>query len=214
MTQDLIVLGAGGSAGAIAELVDSLNGVEARWRLRGFLDDAPEKEGSSLFGAPIIGRIDDAASIADAAFVIGIASYHKPFGRAEMADRLGLPLERFATLVHPLASVSPSARVGAGVLVFSYAVVGDGAIVGDHVYLSSFCFVGHDAVVGSAATMAPRSSLLGGSRLGVSAYAGSHSALKEGLSVGEGAVLGMGAIVIHDVAPGVVVAGNPARVIE
>lgn len=209
--QDIVVLGAGGSAGAIAELIDSLNDIKPQWRLRGFLDDDPAKGGTTLFGAPVLGRIDDVASIDDTAFVIGVASYQRPFDRAEMAARMGLRPERFATLIHPLASVSPNASIGAGVLIFPYAVVCDGATVGDHSYISSFCFVGHDAVVGSAATMAPRSSLLGGSRLGCSAYAGSHSALKEGLSVGEGAVLGMGAIVIHDVAPGAIVAGNPAR---
>lgn len=209
--RDIVVLGAGGSAGAIAEMIDSLNAVEPQWRLRGFLDDDPEKAGTTLFGVPVLGRIDDATSIGDAAFIIGVASYHRPYGRAEMAARLGLSYQRFATLIHPLATVSLNARVGAGVLVFPYAVVSDGATVGDHAYLSSFCFVGHDTVVGYAATMAPRSSLHGRSRLGSSAYAGSHSALKEGLSVGEGAVLGMGAIVIHDVPPGAVVAGNPAR---
>jgi len=37
--RDIVVLGAGGSAGAIAELIDSLNAVERQWRLCGFLDD-------------------------------------------------------------------------------------------------------------------------------------------------------------------------------
>jgi sugar O-acyltransferase (sialic acid O-acetyltransferase NeuD family) len=212
--RDIVVLGAGGSAGAIAELIDSLNAVELQWRLRGFLDDDPKKAGTTLFGAPVLGRVDDAALISDAAFVVGVASYHRPYGRAEMAARPGLSHEQFATLIHPQATVSINARVGAGVLVFPYAVVSDGATVEDFAYLSPFCFVGHDAIVGYGAIMAPRSSLHGRSRLGASAYAGSHSALKEGLSVGEGAVLGMGAIVIHDVAPGAVVAGNPARVIE
>ena len=211
--RDIVVLGAGGSAGAIADLIDSLNAVELQWRLCGFLDDDLAKAGTTLFGAPVRNRMHDIASVREALFVVGVASYRRPRGRAELAARPGLPPERFATLVHPLASVSPNAKVGAGVLVFSYAVVCDGAIVGDHAYLSSFSFVGHDAVVGAAATMAPRSSLLGGSRLGASAYAGSHSVLKEGLSVGEGAVLGMGAVVTHDVPPGVVVAGNPARAI-
>lgn len=211
MTQDLVVLGAGGSAGAIVDMIDALNGVSARWRLRGFLDDSPTKQGTTLFGAPVLGMVDTAVSMDDATFVIGIANYRRPFGRADMAARLGLSRQRYATLIHPLACVSLRANVGAGVLIFPYAIVCDSATVGDHAYLSSFCFVGHHAEVGAAATMAPRSSLHGGSRLGSSAYAGSHSALKEGLTVGEGAVLGMGAVVMHDVAPRAMVTGNPAR---
>ena len=211
MKQDIVILGAGGSAGAIVDVINAINGVSRKWRLRGFLDDTPEKQGTTLFGAPLLGLIESAASMDDVIFVIGVASHRTPFGRADIATRLGFSAQRFATLIHPLACVSPTATVGSGVLMFPFVVVSDNATVGNHAYLSSFCFVGHHATVGAAATMAPRASLHGGSHLGASAYAGSHSALREGMTVGEGAVVGMGSIVLHDVPARTTVTGNPAR---
>jgi sugar O-acyltransferase (sialic acid O-acetyltransferase NeuD family) len=207
---DLIVLGAGGSAGAIVELVEALNAGGEKFRLRGFLDDDPTRHGSRRFGIEVLGGMEKAASL-DAHFIVGVASHHRPYSRVTIAGRSGVEKERFVTLVHPLASISPRAAIGAGVLIFAFCAVSDGSRVEDHAYLSSFSFVGHDATVGRGATMAPRASLHGGSRLGPCAYAGSHSAVREGVSVGEGAVVGMGSIVMREVAPRITVIGNPAR---
>jgi sugar O-acyltransferase (sialic acid O-acetyltransferase NeuD family) len=211
MTDDLVIVGAGRSAGAIVWMVNELNHASPRWRLRGFLDDDLARKGTEVFGFPVLGPTAAAAELGDARFVIGVAHYRRPFARAEIVARLNLPRERFATLVHPSASVAPQAHVGVGVLAFHYVLISDGASVGDHAYLSAYCLVAHDAVVGDGATMAARSSLLGGSRLGPSAYAGGHCVIRDGITVGEGAVVGLGGVVVWDVAPRATVIGNPAR---
>ena len=53
--------------------------------------------------------------------------------------------------------------------------------------------------------------MLGGSRLGVSAYAATHCVVRDGVTIGEGALVGMGAVVLADVPPRVTGIGNPAR---
>ena len=209
--KDLVVLGAGGSAGSIVELIGAINSVSLNWRLLGFLDDDPALAGTTLHGMQVLGPIDHAISMASSAFVIGVANYKRPSQRRDIAIRLNLPPERFATLIHPLASISNDSAIGRGVLIFPFAVVSDGASIGDHAFISQFCFVEHDSSLGDGTVMAPRSSLSGRSRLGADAFAGAHSVLRERISVGEGAVVGMGAVVVSDVGPGETVVGNPAR---
>jgi len=46
------------------------------------------------------------------------------------------------------------------------------------------------------------------------AWIGARSLILKGVTIGEGAVVGMGSVVTHDVPPRCVVAGNPARVIR
>ena len=46
------------------------------------------------------------------------------------------------------------------------------------------------------------------------AWIGARAIILKGVTVGEGAVVGMGSVVTHDVPPRCVVAGNPARVIR
>ncbi len=45
------------------------------------------------------------------------------------------------------------------------------------------------------------------------AWVGAGSRVRPGITIGEGAIVGMGSVVTHDVAPYTVVAGVPARVI-
>lgn len=211
MIEDLIVIGAGGGAGDIVWMVEDLNRVGPRWRLRGFLDDDPAKEGTYVCGLPVLGPVDAAADHCEARVVVGIAHYRRPLVRAQVVARLNLPRERFATLIHPSAAVSPHARVGAGSLVFTGALVNHAAGVGEHVFVGPSCIVSHDAVVEDAATMALGAALCGGARLGAGAYAGARSVVKDGVTVGGGAVVGIGSVVIRDVPAHAVVIGNPAR---
>ncbi len=43
---------------------------------------------------------------------------------------------------------------------------------------------------------------------------GANSTILPGVTIGEGALVGAGSVVVHDVPPGAVVAGNPAVVIK
>ena len=50
--------------------------------------------------------------------------------------------------------------------------------------------------------------------VGDDVWIGAHAAILAGVTIGNGAVVGAGAVVTHDVAPYTVVAGIPARVIK
>jgi len=43
---------------------------------------------------------------------------------------------------------------------------------------------------------------------------GSNATILCGITIGEGAIVGAGSVVTHDVPPGVIVAGNPARILK
>jgi sugar O-acyltransferase (sialic acid O-acetyltransferase NeuD family) len=211
MIDDLVIIGAGGSAGDIAWTVEEINKSSERWRLRGFVDDDPAKRGGSVCGYPILGPVSAIGDFGGAFFLVAIAHYRRPLARKAVVERIGLPAERFATLVHPSASVSPQARIGSGTVILQQAGICHEASVGGHVFVGLNCVVSHNAVVEDFATMASGAILCGGARLCTGAYAGAGSVIRDGLSVGDGAVAGLGSVVLRDVPPGVVVIGNPAR---
>lgn len=211
MVEELVILGAGRTAGDIAWAVEEVNRAGGRWTLRGFLDDDPARHGGSVAGYPILGPLALAHELAEARFLVGMAHYRRPLARRDVVERLGLPLERYATVVHPSASVSPDVRVGAGTLVFQHAVVCHGATVGSHVFIGHQCVVSHDTVISDYATLASGAIVCGGARLETGAYVGARAVIVDGAVVGAGAVAGLGSAVFRDVAPGAVVVGNPAR---
>jgi acetyltransferase-like isoleucine patch superfamily enzyme len=53
-----------------------------------------------------------------------------------------------------------------------------------------------------------------GVRIGNNVWIGAHAMVMKGVTIGDDAVVAAGAIVTHDVPPGAVVAGNPARVVK
>lgn len=57
-------------------------------------------------------------------------------------------------------------------------------------------------------TQRPRSR---GIRVGEDVWIGANAGVTDGVTIGDGAVVAMGAVVTHDVAPGVIVGGVPAR---
>ena len=210
MIRRLIILGTGGSAYDVLDIVKALNAESPSWEVAGFLDDA-RPAGSEHLGFPILGGLREATRFEACWFVNVIGSDSSFRRRREIVGVTGVARERFATLVHPQSSVSPWAKLGQGVYV-SYGVsIGGGILVGDHVSFSPACVVGHDSVIEDFALVAPGAVISGFVHIGRGCYIGAGAMIRQRLRIEEGALVGMGAVVVRDVAAGVTVVGNPAK---
>jgi acetyltransferase-like isoleucine patch superfamily enzyme len=120
-------------------------------------------------------------------------------------------LSRIGTFVE----VQRGARIGARCKIQSHTFICDGVEIGDEV------FVGHGVMfINDKRPRATNDD--GGLQTGDDwelqrtvvergASLGSGSVILGGVRIGEGALVGAGAVVTHDVAPGAVVVGSPAR---
>jgi sugar O-acyltransferase (sialic acid O-acetyltransferase NeuD family) len=115
------------------------------------------------------------------------------------------------TLIASDAFVSPRATVGAGTVVQRACHIGRNSVIGACCKLNVGATVHHDCTVGDYATLAPGSRLLGTVAVGRGCYVGSGAIVLPRRTLGDGVVVGAGAVVTHDIAPGSVVAGVPAR---
>ncbi|WP_433181511.1 acetyltransferase [Actinoallomurus sp. CA-150999] len=199
--RDLVIVGAGGFARETAQFAGD--------RLLGFLDDDPAKQGTDIDGVPVLGGTKEVPPGAQVVVCVGSPRDHGV--RARLVDRLGLPPERYATLVHPTSWVSASSRVGPGSVLLAQVVLTASVRVGAHVAIMPHVTLTHDDVVADFVTIASGVRLAGGVHVGRGAYLGAGALVREGRTIGQGALVGMGAVVTRDVPAGEVWAGNPAR---
>lgn len=169
-----------------------------------------ERAGRTLAGRPVIwvDELADHAGEWDAVCAIG-----SPERRAYVDHVAGLGVE-FATVVHPDAVVSPSARLGAGCIVSPGVVVGAHTQVGEHVILNRGVLLGHHTQVGSCVTLSPAANIAGCVEIGDGAYVGMGATVIDRRTVGPGALVAAGAVVVRDVPGEARVQGVPARVVD
>jgi sugar O-acyltransferase (sialic acid O-acetyltransferase NeuD family) len=212
MTRPLIILGTGGNALDVLDILDAVNSQSPTWHLVGYLDD--HLAGQDFRGRPVLGTLAQATNYSDCVFISTIRN-EKTFRRIDsILSRTRLATEQFATLVHPAAGVSPRAQLGCDVYVnYGSSVAGDVSLC-DHVSLGPNSIVGHNSVVGPYSILGPGAIISGSVQIGTKCYVGAGARVRQCLNVGDRALVGMGAVVTRDVRPETIVVGNPARLLE
>ena len=198
----LLILGAGGHGRAVADLAAACGLTVA-----GFTEP-------SGAGRDVVGTDDDLPALAgrlslDGA-VVGVGATALGTRRAlfERLSPAGLPAP---PLLHPRATASPSAGLGAGTVVFAGSVVGAGVEIGANAVLYSGVVVEHDCRVGDHAWLSPGVVLSGAVTVEPGAFLGAGAVVVPGIRIGSEAVVAAGAVVVRDVPPGATVLGVPAR---
>jgi UDP-2-acetamido-3-amino-2,3-dideoxy-glucuronate N-acetyltransferase len=122
-----------------------------------------------------------------------------------------------ATKIGPFVEIQKNVTIGARCKVGSHSFICEGVEIG------SDCFIGHHVCFIN--DRHPRSVAPDGrmqtdedwqvvpTRVDSRASIGSGAVILCGITIGEGALVGAGAVVTHNVAPGEVVAGVPARLL-
>ena len=208
---DLVLIGAGGFARETAQAVHALNRSGAAWRLLGYLDDNPARHGQVIDGTVVLGGRDRIEYLPDASFVVCTGRPSNYVSRLKIVDDLGLPCERYATIVHPSAAVSPSSSVGPGSVLLAHVTLTAAVTVGAHVAIMPHVTLTHDDVIEEFVTIASGVCVGGGARVCRGAYLGAGALIGANRTVGNFSLVGMGAVVTHDVPASEVWAGVPAQ---
>jgi len=203
----MVVVGAGGHAKVVVELARD-NGFE----VVGCTDR--NAEGPDVVGAPVIG--DD--SMLEGLFASGIAFAAVGLGANRLRLKTGRRLQEIGfalpALVHPSATVSPSASLGHGVTVMAGAVINADTAVGDFAIINTLAGVDHDGVLGHGVHVGPGASLSGSVRMDDEAFVGVGATVLPGVHIGSAATLGGGSVAIRDIPAGATAAGAPARILN
>lgn len=209
MTRRVAIVGCGGFGREVHAILQAVHMAGDEIEFVGFFDDHPDElnlERVAALDARVAGTVADLARLPeDVEAVIGIGS-----GTARETLAARLAGRRFATLVHPEATLGTAIRVGAGVVIAPGSRLSTNIDVGDHVHIDQGCTVGHDTVLGEFSRLNPSACVSGSVRIGAGALIGANATVLQGLTVGSRAVVGAGAVVVRDVPADATVKGVPA----
>ena len=200
--KDVIIIGAGGHARVIADIVHCRGD-----RCLGFLDDFTQ---NSIGNIPVLGKINDYVNHPDAFFIIGIG---KAAIRRKVAERMGEV--QWYTAIHPSAVVSDmNVSIGQGTTVMAGAVINPGAVIGAQSIINTAAVVEHDNQIGDFVHISVGARLAGTVTVESDSWVGIGAVVSNNLRICGGCMIGAGAVVIRSIQePGTYV-GVPARRIK
>ncbi|WHS62003.1 NeuD/PglB/VioB family sugar acetyltransferase [Pseudomonas sp. G2-4] len=200
----LAILGASGHGKVVADTAEC-----SGWDSICFFDDAwPSVKKNGIWS--VVGNTDRLLSELETFSGVVVAIGDNRI-RQDKLQKLLLVNARLVTLIHPAATVSRYATIGAGSVVFAGVVVNVGVRVGLGAILNTGCSVDHDCVLGDSIHISPGAHLSGGVTLGDRSWIGVGACIRQQISIGCDVVVGAGAAVVNDIASRRVVAGVPAK---
>ena len=203
----LIILGTGVHGGEMAYIVERINRQAPTWKLLGHIAPKPT-ERTEFAGHPVLGsveKVDELLAAHPEALLVADNEFPKS---------VPLPLDRLATLIDPSCFIHPTARIGKGCVLYPDAFVGLNAVIGNRVFALSSATINHDDVIEDQVVFASRVTLAGFVHVESGVYLGQSCTVRQYLRIGRNAMIGMGAVVVKNVEPNAVMAGNPARVLR
>lgn len=157
MNKKVIVIGAGGHAKVIGEIIENNNDI-----LIGYLDDKQKDKN-------IIGKISDISKLhkdnEEIEFIIAI-------GNNEIRNKIYAdnPKLNYYKAIHPSAIISKSATIGEGTAIMANVVLNTNSSIGKNCIINTSSVVEHDCIVEDGAHISYCVTLGAGSKIGKGTY--------------------------------------------
>jgi len=210
----IAILGGLGTGPIIAEGIRDMARAGGAIDCIGLLNDR-EPPGARHAGLKVLCGFDDWRDLPPSVqFIHALHKAKEAQARKARLDGLGIPLPRFARVVHPTAVVAESASVGPGSYLGPNVVVMPHAVIGAHVSARAGCYISHDVRVGDFCFVGPNAVLNGRCEIGAGGHVGPGAVVRDEIKVGAFAVVGFASAAVRDVAAFEVVMGVPARRVE
>lgn len=214
--KNLIVLG-GSGIGMIAISIAKELGV---YTIGGFLNDiVPIGTKIGKYDSfPVIGTtadlpkfLEDPNNVFFIAYV-GMQNEEMVFNKI---TSLNIPLDRFATLIHPSAIIPKGmCKIGYGVLMAPLSQLSPDTTLEDNSIMLANSFLAHDSTLRRFAHVASNAVVGANVDVGRAVHVGTNATIREKVKIGDFALIGSGAVVLNDVASNSIVVGNPARLLR
>lgn len=194
MTKPIIMLGSGGHAAVIADIIQQLD-----YTLIAVV--SPSSERRSLFsGIQHFDSDDDILQFSndEVKLVNGLGALPGQSLRHQLFDHFTQLNYQFESVVSPYAMLSQYTTIGAGAQILTGAIIQTGSIVGCGTIINSGAIIEHDCHIGTNCHIAPGATICGGVCIGEYSHIAPGANIIQGISIGKNCVVSAGATVTKD----------------
>lgn len=204
MYKKVVIIGAGGHAKVIADIVDKSQDI-----LLGFLDDNLEKGKTVICDYKVLGKIEEVLQLKEQdeniEFVIAIGNNNI---RKEISDKYQL---NYYTAIHPSAQIGLDVTIEKGTQILANACVNSCAKIGKHCIINTGAIIEHDNIIEDYVHISPNATLGGTVKIGENTHVGIGAVLKNNIEICSNCIIGAGAVVVKNIIEEGTYVGVPAK---
>ncbi|MDY4042418.1 MAG: hypothetical protein SOY65_01215 [Marinifilaceae bacterium] len=213
-SKKILILGGQGNGGVIANAILDANKRGYReWECVGFLNDR-DSIGTMIDGFPVMGNIntDIPKFLSEGYYFINtIYRIDGQIERIRMFENLGIPDERLATFIHPMAYVAPNVVLMPGCVVMPLVAISSGTKIGKCCLIMVAATIGHDNIIEDYCHIAAQACVGSFLHIGKGVHISLNSTIREHLNIGDYSTLGMAAVLTKDISEREIWIGSPAK---
>ena len=207
MNKNVVIIGAGGHAKVIADIIDKSKDI-----VIGFLDDNKTK-GDIIVKEKqykIIGRIDDCRKIQlespEIEFVIAIGNNKV---RKQIAERY--KDLKFYTAIHPSSQIALDVEIGEGTVVMANTSINTSTKIKKHCIINTGAVVEHDNILEDYVHISPNATLCGTVQIGELTHISAGTTIRNNINICHDCIIGAGSVVVKNINEPSTYVGIPAR---
>lgn len=208
MDEGIVILGGGGHAVVVADVVRALGG-----KLIGVIDPDERRVRERLPTERFLSTSEEWLQEVSRRVVLALGMGHGPGQntRQRLFEKWSRAGFKFPALVHPRSYVSSSVFVAEGVQVMAGATIQPRCHLACGALVNTRVSIDHECRIGPFVHVAPGATICGEVDVGEGAFIGAGSTIIQGKRIGAGGVVAAGAVVVEDVDCGAVLMGVPAK---
>lgn len=206
MNKKLTIAGCGWHAHIVAELAEltgnygQIQLLDRDWPTKKVWGDWPVVDGFDALAQDLNSPTDD--------YIVALGDN---VARAALCSQIIAHGGKLATLIHPLAFVSPRAHLEGGTVICAGAIIQPYVSIGMGCIINTAATVDHHCKLADGVHLSPGVHLSGNVRIGTMSWLGTGACVRDKVTIGENITIGVGSVVVKDLCESGIYSGVPAR---